>query len=327
VITPMIPWIMCSQVGAACLRGAGDTFSGFATKLVVVIVNIIVSVVLVVGCGPIEPIGWRGIAIGTASGYAVGGTIILILLIRGRAGLKLRPSWMKPDFSILKKMFRIGIPGGFDIATLLFCQLLFLAIINSLGKSSAAAHGLAVQIEACAFLPGAAFQVAAATMAGQFLGAGSSQRASKSIMLCLTLGGAIMCLSGLAMYFFGVEIAAVFTGDPSHPTTQAVGRLLKIISIGLPSLAIVMIVSGGFRGSGDTLWMLYFTAIGFFIIRIPLAVLFAFESFEIPFIGATIPGLGWGVTGAWYAMLADLILRSMLTLARFFHGGWKHVKI
>ncbi len=327
VITPLIPWIMLSQVGAACLRGAGDTFSGFATKLVVVIVNLIVSITLVVGLGPIEPIGWKGIAIGTASGYAVGGTIIFALLVFGRAGLKLRLRWMLPDVSILKKMFRIGIPGGFDIATLLFCQLLFLAIINSLGKASAAAHGLAVQIEACAFLPGAAFQVAAATMAGQFLGAGANRRASRSTVLCLALGGAIMCISGLGMYFYGVEIAAFFTGDPSHPTTLTVGRLLKIISIGLPSLAIVMIVSGGFRGSGDTLWLFYFTAFGFLVVRIPLACLLAFDTFEIPLLGLTINGFGWGVAGAWYAMLVDVVIRSFMTLARFFHGGWKHIKI
>ena len=135
-----------------------------------------------------------------------------------------------------------------------------------------------------------------------------------------------MCVSGLAIYFYGVEIAAFFTGDPSHPTTLNVGQLLKIISIGLPSLAVVMIVSGGFRGSGDTLCLFYFTAFGFLVIRIPLAIWLAFDSFEIPLIGITIEGFGWGVTGAWYAMLADVVVRGFMTLARFFHGGWKHIK-
>lgn len=327
IVTPMIPWIMFSQIGAACLRGAGDTVSGFVTKLVVVIVNILVSVMLVTGLGPFESFGWKGIAIGTAAGYFVGGTIILCLLIRGRAGLRLEWQLLKPDFPILKKMFRIGLPGGFDIMTLLTSQLLFLALINSLGKASAAAHGLAVQIEACAFLPGAACQVAAATMAGQFLGASMPRRASKSVLACFGLGAIIMCCSGITLYFFGLDIASFFTGDPDHPTTHNVAELLKIVAFAMPSLAVVMILSGGFRGAGDTLWLFYFTAFGFFCLRLPLAVLLAYESFEIPFTGFTVNGFGWGVQGAWYAMVADLVIRGFLTIARFVHGGWQKVKI
>ena len=327
IVTPMIPFIMLAQIGAACLRGAGDTVSGFVTKLVVVVVNILVSVALVSGIGPLGSFGWQGIAIGTATGYFVGGSIIFIILIRGRAGLKLELRLMKPDLGILKKMFRIGIPGGFDILTLLFSQLLFLALINSLGEASAAAHGLAVQIEACAFLPGAAFQVAAATMAGQFLGAGQPKRAAQSVWVCFGLGAAIMCCSGIALYFFGLDIASFFTGDPIHATTIKVAELLKIVAFIMPSLALTMIISGGLRGSGDTLWLFYFTAIGFFVLRIPLAVLFAFETFEIPLTGLIINGFGWGVVGAWYAMGADLVIRGFLITGRFLHGGWRDLKI
>ena len=327
ILTPMIPLIMCSQIGAACLRGAGDTVSGFLVKTVVVIVNILVSTLLVTGWGPLPQIGWQGIAIGTASGYAVGGSIIVGILVVGRARLQLRFRWMKPDAEILVKMFRIGLPGGFDFATLFFSQLLFLGIINSLGKASAAAHGLAVQIEACAFLPGAAFQVAAATMAGQFLGARSPKRATQSLLLCLYIGGAIMTVCGFCLYFFGIEIAAVFTGDSTDPTTINVAQLLKIVSYALPSLGVVMILSGGFRGAGDTFWPFIITTIGFFLIRIPLAAYLAFGSFQIPLLGLTIEGLEWGVVGAWYAMVADLVVRSVLIGFRFVHGGWREIKI
>ncbi|MFK7765754.1 MAG: MATE family efflux transporter [Mariniblastus sp.] len=327
IVTPLIPLIMCSQIGAACLRGAGDTVTGFVVKMVVVIVNVLVSTCLVTGWGMFAGIGWKGIAIGTATGYAVGGLIILGVLIRGRAGLQLQSRWMKPEWSILQKMFRIGLPGGFDIGTLLFCQLLFLALINSMGPASAAAHGLAVQIEACAFLPGAAFQVAAATMAGQFLGAGMPDRAKRSVLICFAVGGTIMILSGVVLYFFGFEIAVFFTQDANDPTTENVAKLLKIVAIALPSLAIVMILSGGFRGAGDTTWPFVFTAFGFFVIRIPLAIYLSFEVFQIPYIGITIEGLGWGVAGAWYAMVWDLVIRSGMVLARFVHGGWQNIKI
>lgn len=327
VITFVVPLIMCSQIGAACLRGAGDTVSGFVVKVVVVVTNIVVSTFLVTGWGQWDGIGWEGLAIGTATGYAVGGTILTTILIRGRAGLKLDGSVWRPDFDVLKKLFKIGIPGGFDMGTLLISQLLFLGLINSMGKAAAAAHGLAVQIEACAFLPGAAFQVAAATMAGQFIGAKLPQQASRSILQCLFFGGAIMATGSILLYFYGFPIALVFTGDAADPTTANVAQLLRIIAFGLPSLAIVMIVTGGFRGAGDTQWQFYFSIIGFFLMRIPLAVYFCFETFEIPGVGITIEGLGWGVQGAWYAMLVDLVIRSLMIMARFYHGGWQKIRI
>lgn len=43
------------------------------------------------------------------------------------------------------------------------------------------------------------------------------------------------------------------------------------------------------------------------------------------FLFLTLPfrdGMGWGVEGAWYAMTADVIVRSVLVSLRFWHGGW-----
>ena len=107
-----------------------------------------------------------------------------------------------------------------------------------------------------------------------------------------------MCLGGICMYFFGIQIATFFTGDSTDPTTVSVASLLKIVAFALPSLAIVMVLTGGFRGAGDTFWPFIFTAVGFFLIRIPLAIFLAFGLFEIPYTGITIQGLDWGVAGA-----------------------------
>lgn len=324
VVMWCIPLVMFSQVGASCLRGAGDTVTGFVTKLIVVFTNIVLSFSLVTGWGPMPELGWEGLAIGTAVGHGLGGLIILAVLIRGRAGLKLTLPNLMPDFSIIRRILKIGIPGGLDVATLLFSQLIFLALINALGTGAAAAHGLAVQIEAACFLPGAAFQVAATTMAGQFLGAKLPQRATYSTLWSLAIGGAIMCSAGLVLFFFGQYFAYFFTGSWNDPTTIKAAELLKVISCVMPFLATVMILTGALRGAGDTIWPLLFTAIGFFLIRIPLAAYLSFET--MPF-AENISGLGWGVLGAWVAMSSDVAIRSMMVVARFWNGGWKKIQV
>lgn len=323
-----IPLIMFSIVGASCLRGAGDMVTGFLVKLVVVITNILISFSLVTGWGPMPHVGWQGLAIGTAIGHSLGGLIILGVLLRGRAGLKLERILLKPDFSIIKNILMVGLPGGFDVAVLLFSQLIFLAMINALGTAAAAAHGLAVQIEAACFLPGAAFQAAAATMAGQFLGAGMPERATKSGWWCLAGGGLIMGTMAIVLYFYGHYFAYFFTGNWDDPTVIKVAELLQIISLIMPFLAIVMILTGSLRGAGDTFWPLLFTIFGFFVLRIPLAAVFSFET--LPWLqsaGLNQIAFGWGVSGAWYAMIIDIVVRSQFALARFIHGGWKKIKL
>ena len=323
-----IPMVMCTQVGAACLRGAGDTVTGFVAKSFVVLFNILISTSLVTGWGPFPELGWQGLAIGTAIGHCVGGTIILSTLIVGRAGLQLRLRWMRPDFGLIWKIFKVGLPGGFDIATILLSQMFFLAIINSLGNAAAAAHGLAVQIEACCFLTGAAFQIAAATMAGQFLGARMPQRATSSVLLCFMTGAVIMCVFAVFLFFEGHWLAYFFIGNWDDPTTLLTGELLQIVAVVMPCLAATMILNGGFRGAGDTIWPLMITAIGFFLIRIPLTLYLCLDEISwLEINGQPIQGLQWGVQGAWYAMAFDIAFRSLLVSGRFIQGGWRKVQI
>lgn len=327
IIVPVIPAIMIEQVGAACLRGAGDTVSGFIAKSVVNVVNVSLSLALVTGWGPFPKLGWSGLAIGTACGHAVGGMIILVLLIKGRAGLKLRMSLLRPQWDLIRRMLRIGLPGGFDVLAVIACHLVYVRIINGLGTLSAAAHGLGVEIEALAYLPGSAFQVAAATIAGQYLGAGDPRRATRGVWTACLVGGGFMALAGLAFYFGGHYLTAFFTGSFDDSTGQLTTQLLKVVALSMPSLALAMILTGALRGSGDTVWPLVFTFIGFLCVRIPGACLLAWDEVSLPMFGITIPGFGWGVIGAWWAMVADVILRSLLVLYRFLHGGWRRLNV
>ena len=57
-----------------------------------------------------------------------------------------------------------------------------------------------------------------------------------------------------------------------------------------------------------------FTFIGFLGVRIPAAYVLAHS-------------WGWGVRGAWYAMVADVMVRCLLVAYRFNHGGWKRIEV
>ena len=204
---------------------------------------------------------------------------------------------------MLKRILRIGVPGGIDMVCVVFFQMWFLTIINSLGTVQAAAHATALRIESLAYLPGHAFSVAATTLVGQFLGAKKPKEAERSALLASGVGGGFMSLVGILFFFAAVPLTGFFAGEHTGEAVALSAPLIQIVSVAMPALAVVIILTGSLRGAGDTKWPLIFSMIGLVVIRI------------------------LGVIGAWYAMVVDIIIRSLLVGGRFLHGGWKHVKV
>lgn len=326
-IMPVMPMVMINAVGISCLRGAGAMVQGLLVMAVVNLVNIAVSWAFCLGLGPLPRWGWDGIAFGTACGYTVGGLAVAWMLWRGVHGLRLNVRGFRPNFRLMRRVLRVGIPGGLDTLSVVGSHLWFLSVINMLGDRAAAAHGIAIRVESLAFIPAAAFQVAAATMAGQYLGAGLKAKAERSVWMACLIGGIFMCLAGLLFYFRPVGLASLLLGEHQREIALAAAPLLRTIAVAMPPLTLVIVLSGALRGAGDTRWPLAFSLIGLLGIRVPAAHWLALEALHVPLLGAEITGLGLGVVGAWYAMVTDLYVRAVLMVWRVRHGGWKHVRV
>jgi putative MATE family efflux protein len=321
ILLPAVPAIMLTQVGPACLRGAGDSVSGMIAMGVVNVVNVAIGWGLV--CPALADLraslglpefGWNGLAIGAAIGYAVGGLLMLALLARGRAGLRIVPRWLRPDWQLIRRILRIGVPGGCDTLMAVGCQLWFVSIIFHLGSTAAAAHGVAVRIESLAYLPGSAFQAAAATLAGQYLGARDPRRASRAVLMTCLVGGSVMTAAGVVFFFGGEPLVRIFVSSDQTDVIALSATLLKIVAFAMPPFALMSILLGALRGAGDTRLTMAITTFGFLAVRIPLAYTLT---------------LLWplGIYGAWYAMVADLCVRCALVYTRFRHGGWKRIAV
>lgn len=326
-VLPVLPLMMLQTVGIACLRGAGDMVSGLMIMTVVNLVNVAASWSLVLGLGPLPAMGWNGVALGTAAGFVVGGTLVTALLLRGRWGLKLQWRRFRPNRGLIRRLLRVGLPGGADMLSIIGCQLWFVALINRLGTLAVAAHGVALCVESLAFLPGSAFQMAATTMVGQTLGARDPHRASRSTLVALLCGGGLMILAGVAIFTRAEILAGLFVrSEHAHVADLAV-PLLQTVSLAIPALAVTMILSGSLRGAGDTRWPLAFSLMGLLGVRIPLAYWLAQDVVHLPLVDVTMAGWGLGVVGAWYAMAADLHVRALLVTIRFLEGGWKRIEV
>ena len=329
IVLPALPAMMIIHVGVAVLRGAGDMWAGLLAMSVVNLVNAVASFALAVGAAGLPRLGWEGLAWGTTLGYCLGAGCVIGLL--GRRGRGLRPSradWL-PDWGWLRRILHVGVPAGVDAIANASCHLVFLSIVNRLGDVAAAAHSVAITIESLAFLPGSAFMVVAATLAGQFLGAGDERRARRSVwqaaMACMTL----MSAAGLVFLATADGLADWFVGGGSRqPEVAALtAKLVRIVAFAQPPLALLMVLSGGLRGAGATRVPMVVNFLGLLLVRLPLAVFLAWDSIVLPNGLGTIPGLGLAAIGAWYAMAADLTVRGLAMLVIFTRKNWSRVRV
>lgn len=329
IVLPALPAMMVIHVGVAALRGAGDMVAGLTAMTVVNLVNAALSFALGIGWGGLPRLGWEGLAWGTVAGYFCGAVCVVLLLARERVGLGPKAGDWLPRRDWLRRLLRVGLPAGVDGAANAVCHLAFLGIVNRLGNVDAAAHSVAITIESLAFLPGSAFQVAAATLAGQFLGAGDERRARRSVWFAAIGCVGLMSTVGLAFVWQADTLAVWFTGGPGRqPEVAALtARLVRIVACAQPALALLMVLSGGLRGGGATRPPLFVNFLGLLAIRLPLAAFLAWPPGEVQAGAAALASLGWGAVGAWYAMAADLTARGLAMLVIFTRLRWWTVRV
>lgn len=299
-------------VGNAALRGAGDTTTPLLVMIVVNFVNVGIAWVLIRGVAGFPQLGVLGAALGDMGGRVVGGVVVAALLIRGKGNLRLSLRYLNVDFQMIKRILNIGLPSGVERFSFRIGMMTFSGIIASLGNIAYAAHQVAVNGEALSYMPGFGFAVASSTLVGQSLGASWPDRARKSGYLSYKVGALFMAMMGVVFVLFAGDIMGIFSNDPR---VIAVGTTpLRLAGIAQPLLAAALVFSNSLRGAGDTRFPMLINGLSVWAVRVPLAYLFAIK-------------FGWGLNGAWLAMVIDIAVRGSLNFFRFRSGKWALVKV
>ena len=298
--------------GNASLRGAGDTRTPLYVMLVVNVINVVVAWVAINGPFGLPQLGVVGSALGSAAGRFTGGLLVMAVLLRGRGGIRLDTRGLRPDPDMIRRILRIGLPTGAEQMLFRVGVMVFATILASLGTVAYAANQIAINIHSMSFLPGFGFAVAATTLVGQGLGAKKPEVAEATGYSAYRLGAILMSAIGVVIVLFPAQLLGFFTNDPEVVATGIMP--LRIVGAIQPLVAAGMIFAGGLRGAGDTRYPMMITGASIWLFRVPLAYLLGV-------------GLGWGLTGAWVAMSADMGLRGALNYLRYRSGGWKKVEV
>ncbi|NPV53433.1 MAG: MATE family efflux transporter [Firmicutes bacterium] len=306
-------FVTLSMSLSSALRGAGDTRTPMRINVIANLLNVIGNYALIYGKLGFPVLGVAGAAISTTFSRFVACAMILRVIYGGGSviALSLRDRYsIDPD--LVKRILRIGFPAAVEQFILRGGQLAYVRIVAGFGTVTFAAHQIAMNILGLSFMPGQAFSVAATTLVGQGLGAGSHAFAQRAALETRKLGMIVSGTMAAGFFFFGRQIAALYTSDPTVIAKTAM--VLKIIGLVQPAQSTQFILAGGLRGAGDTKWPLYSTFIGIWGVRVVLgyilAVVFRLE-----------------LLGAWIAMAVDQCVRSAIIYMRFRTGAWKNERV
>jgi Na+-driven multidrug efflux pump len=221
-----------------------------------------------------------------------------------------------PDWTVIKSLFRFGLPTGFQGIAMNVAGVLLLRYIGSLEHSAAAQAAYAVgYTELFSFITWTSVGLmgASATIAGQNLGAGNPARAIEGVReaagiglkVAAVIGALFLIVPGTLLWFFGM----------TDPEVIGIGTLLlRFLSVSGFFVTVALCYTGGLQGTGDTRSPLFISVISQIVV--PLGLCAVMESVR-------------GLTPAtiWLAIVLGHMTRCGLSVMRFRQGKWRHIQV
>ena len=304
------------------IRGAGDTRTPMAAGFLSNGLNVVLNFLLIYAPRTVTVFGFsfwmwgaglgvRGAAAASALATGVSGVYLLLSLTKKKAALRVqwRAKWDGPT---VRRVLRVAYPAALERAAINLGQMMFARMVASVGVAAFAAHNQSIQVESLGYMPAYGFSVAATTLVGQSLGAGSPGRAKESGMRAILLCLLLLTVIGAVMYAFAPFLISLLT--PDEEVRRIGAMLIRICAFEQPFNAVSIVASGALRGAGDTKVPFLYALVSMWGVRILFAWVF----------GSL---LGFGVAGYWWAMVADLGVRSLLLILRFRKGEWIAAKV
>ena len=295
------------------LRSVGDTKTPMRVGLLVNVANVILNFLLIYPtryfCGILLPgagLGVVGAAVASAISFAVGGICITIVLWR-HPMVSPRGQSLRPDWDVLKPCLKVALPNGLQRFGTSLGYVAFASMINSLGDVATAAHTIANTVESAFYIPGYGMQTAAATLAGNALGANDNRRVRDLARMILFIEVSLMIVSGALLFIFAPNMMGLFSKDAAVISLGA--TVLRMVAVSEPFYGVSIVIEGMMQGMGNTMLPFIFSISGMWGIRI----VGTFICTQL---------LGMGLVSAWACMIAHNLLLFAMFMVCYLSGKW-----
>jgi putative MATE family efflux protein len=302
---------------AGALRSAGDARTPMKLGITATVLNILFNVVLIRGLGPIPAFGTRGAAMGTSTAFGLVAVYSMYKLLTGGWVVSFpKHEGFAPDWTVIKSLFKFGLPTGFQGIAMNIGGVLMLGFIGSVEHGAEAQATYAVSYtELFSFVTwtSTALLGAAAAIAGQNLGAGKPDRAADGVWVAARIGLVGAAFIGALFLLIPAQLLAIF--GMHDPLVVGIGtQLLRVLSLSGLFITVALTFTGGLQGTGDTKGPLYISLVSQMLL--PLSICFVMQR-----IGVLQP------IHIWLAILIGHMTRCALSVIRFRQGKWRGIKV
>lgn len=238
-------------IGGGVLRGAGDSRTPLVVTTIANLINIPLTWALIFGRLGLPELGPVGSAWATFIARAVALAVLLVVLWRGRNGIRIGGggAW-RPDPIIAGWVLSIGVPAALEQILASGAFFVLTLVVGQLGTAMLAANRIAINALSLAFLPGFGFAIAATALVGQSVGARNIREGEAATRIAAEWALIWMSGFGLILFLFAPQVLRLFTGDTT--VISAGAGALRVMAFSMPPLAILFVAAGGLRGTGNT---------------------------------------------------------------------------
>jgi putative MATE family efflux protein len=302
---------------STALRSAGDARTPMVLGFALTGLNLVLNVILIRGLGPVPAFGTKGSAMGTMIASGLIALYALVKLWRGGWVVSFpHGHGFRPDWGIIRSLFRFGLPTGIQGIAMNVGGVLMLGYIGSVAQGAAAQAAYAVtytQLFSLITWTSIGLMGAAAALAGQNLGAGKPDRAEESVRVAARIGATGAAAIGAVFLFFPEQLLAVF--GMHDPVVVDIGtQLLRVLSLSGLFISVALTYTGGLQGTGDTRSPLYISIVSQIVV--PLGICFVIQHLT------TLQPIH-----IWLAILAGHAVRCLLSVVRFRQGAWRGIVV
>jgi MATE family multidrug resistance protein len=208
------------------------------------------------------------------------------------------------EFQHLRKLFLLGAPAGGQIFVEIAIFALVTTLIATFGPLPLAGHEVALQCASTSFMVPFAISSATAVRVGHAIGRmragfGTLVEVAAAGWTGILAGAFVMLIASAFFLAIPKPIARIFTPDPS---VIAAAVPLLLVAAGFQFFdGIQITATGALRGAGKTTAPFYTQLVCFWVIAMPLGILFGFH-FKLGAVGLWL-GLLIALTGAALALL------------------------
>src|SRR5450756_2083452 len=224
-------------------------------------------------------------------------------------------SW-RIEWPVIRSLFAIGLPAGFQGIAMNVAGLLLFRFIGSLGHSAKAQAAYAVgygELFSLVTWTSVGLMGAASTVVAQNLGANRAERSEQGPAIAARIGVCLAAVVGLAFVLFPWALFGLF--GLTDPTVLDLGsQLLRFLSVSGLFVTVALTYTGALQGSGDTRSPFVISIISQIVV--PLGLCSALEA-----TGHLAPA------GVWTAIVLGHITRATLSVARFKQGKWRSIQV